>query len=130
VIAGIPIFQGDMSFLDRAVLWAKTALDLLPTCRTLRGTYGSLLIESGSLSEGMKMLTPLTEDGNEPTDKAIASAYLAKAHHLLGHANEAELWIARARELKASGCEKVCDRIEVEIRGNLPDVCPAPSSIS
>lgn len=112
-MASIAVIDGVKSFSERAMAWVREANELFPNARTLHGTYGGALVESGSYAEGIKILTPLTAKENTPIDRSISACYLAKAHHHLGNAAEADAFLTLGKALNAS-CG-VCERIEQEL---------------
>lgn len=112
-LACIPVIHGDKNFLNRALLWAQEAHALLPDARTIRGTLGSLLVETGAYSQGIEKLMPLTSTGNEPIDRSISACYIAKAYHQLGDRDQAERWLRIGQE--AGGAGDVWARIEGEL---------------
>jgi hypothetical protein len=98
-MACIAVVDGDARFLTEAEGWARRACELLPECRTARGTFGSILVERGRLVDGLALLMPLTSEDNERIDRTLASCYIAKALHFLGRPAEAGKWIETARSL-------------------------------
>jgi predicted Zn-dependent protease len=112
-MASIPVVHGDKRFLAQAEHWAKQAHALLPDCKTLRGTLGSILVEKGSCAEGMALLMPLTSEDNPAVDRVLASCYVAKALHALGDAVQAGAWMETAR--RAGVFPQVCSRIASEL---------------
>lgn len=112
-IACIPVFHGDRSLLPAAEAWAKQAVALLPLCKTVRGTLGSILVEKGDCAEGVALLMPLTSEDNTPIDRVLACSYIAKAFNCLGNRIEAGKWLAAAR--RHGGFSEVVSRIESEL---------------
>jgi len=112
-LACIAVMEGVKNILPRALAWIKEAHEIFPNSRTLHGTYGGVLVEAGAYAESVEMLTPLTADDNRPIDRSISACYLAKAHHHLGNAAEADAFLTLGKALNAS-CG-VCERIEQEL---------------
>lgn len=98
-----------------AMAWAEEAYRMFPASRTLCGTYGSILIESGSYQAGMDILKPCTGAANSQMDRGIACCFMAKAHHRLGNTEEARSWLRQAGYV--GGCEDVFAKIAGEIEG-------------
>lgn len=112
-IACIPLMQGEPSLLAAAEGWARQACELVPECRTVRGTLGAILVERQRYDDGLAMLMPLTSEDNTPVDRAMASCFVAKALHRLGRSAEGRTWIQAARSHGASVA--MCSRIEAEM---------------
>lgn len=101
------------SDFQRALAWSREAKALAPQARTIHGTLGSLLVETGAYAEAIEMMTPLTTPDNDEVDRVISSMYLAKACDRLGDAREAALWMFRAG--KAEEHAKLRSRIISEL---------------
>ncbi|MCF3652434.1 tetratricopeptide repeat protein [Synoicihabitans lomoniglobus] len=103
-----------MEFLTDAVEWAREAVALQPEAPTLRGTLGGLLIDSGQLDDGMRLLLPLTAESSDQMDRSIAFAYLALAYSRSGDRRRAHDALNASFELNAS--HGMAERIAQEMR--------------
>jgi hypothetical protein len=112
-MACIPIIHGERKFLAEAESWSKEARALLPNCKTVQGTLGSILVEQGRYAEGLDLLLPLTSDENATIDRALASCFAAKALHALGRTAEADTCMKAARDY--GQFPQVCSRVEMEV---------------
>jgi hypothetical protein len=92
-LASIAVIGGDKAYLERALAWSREACELAPGAKTLRGTLGSLLVETGSYAAGIEMLMPLTSPENEPIDRSISSSTIGKAYFHLGEKEKAASWL-------------------------------------
>ena len=112
-LACVLVIQGDKSFLASAQDWARQAYELFPSCKTLRGTLGSVLVEAGQYAHGLELLVPLTSENNSAVDKTLAACFGAKALRALGRDAEAHnmMQVARTSGLFA----EVCSRVESEL---------------
>jgi tetratricopeptide (TPR) repeat protein len=97
-MASLAVVDGHKQLLPYALEWTREARRVAPSSRTLIGTLGSVLVESGDIEAGMALLSSLTTA--EPNDRAIAACYLAKGHHQLGNQDEARQVLERARKLR------------------------------
>jgi hypothetical protein len=97
VLASLPIVTGDNKYLSEAMEWCKEAQKIAPHSKTLLGTFGSLLIETGNIEQGVKVLLPIAELENDSNDKAISCFYLAKAFNESGQHELGESWFNRGR---------------------------------
>jgi hypothetical protein len=102
-LACVPLYQGEASLLNAAEQWSREAQALLPECRTIRGTRGAVLVESGRHAEGLALLMPLTTDDNGRIDRALSTCYVARALHGLGRTAEAREWLKSARQYDEFG---------------------------
>jgi hypothetical protein len=85
----------------RALEWAREAQALVPHIRTVRGTLGAALVQTGVYAEAIELLIPLTTPDNDETDRVISSLFLAKACDHQGDAHQAALWLSRAGKPEA-----------------------------
>jgi tetratricopeptide (TPR) repeat protein len=79
LIACIPVFYGHPEMLDVSMRCIDVAIQKAPDMITLKGTKGSLLIDQGSIDEGIEMLEEVRNSSNAPLDKAISTYFLALA---------------------------------------------------
>jgi len=112
-LACLPLYYGYREFIPEALGYIDTALENEPDKITLKGTKGSLLIESGSISPGMLLLKEVQEKSEEPSDQAICAYYIALACSKLGESAEAVRLLGDAKK-KFPQCI-VAKRIEAEI---------------
>ena len=91
--------QGARALLPDAERWCAEAMNLAPENGTLRGTWGSLLVELGREAEAMPILQEVLAQTHSDTDRGIASFYLALAAGRLGRRHEARAFRAMARRL-------------------------------
>lgn len=98
---------------SRALEWAREAQALVPQIRTVRGTLGTALVQTGVYAEAIELLTPLTTPDNDETDRVISSLFLAKACDRQGDACQAALWLSHAG--KPEAFEKLRSRIMAEL---------------
>ena len=96
-IASMHVFHGETRFLEEAESWARRACELVPECKSVRGTLGSILVERGRYADGLALLMPLTLEDNEPVDRACSSFYIAKAFRRLHDHAQADKWMETAR---------------------------------
>jgi hypothetical protein len=112
-IACIPLLHDARALLPAAETWARQACELVPQCRTVRGTLGALLVERERYADGLALLMPLTAEENTQVDRIFASCFAAKALHRLGRAAEGRTLLKNARDCGAS--DQLYGRIEAEM---------------
>ncbi len=84
-LACLPILQPDAkALLPDAGKWCREALTLTPGRLALRGTLGSLLVESGRDEEGSVMLREVLASTPSAEERGVFAVYLALAAHRLG----------------------------------------------
>jgi len=116
ILTSSVIYQGRKEYMDKAEEWSKHALALLPESPTIVGTRAAILIERGDYAGGIKMLLPLTEEGNEKTDRVISACYIAKAYFHLGNEEEMDKWLSRVKSIGDSDwADAIVKRIEIEL---------------
>lgn len=113
-MATLAVVDGHKELLPYALEWAREARQVAPSARTLLGTHGSVLVESGEIEAGIALLSSLTTVDDDPNDRAIATCYLAKAHHKLGNPEKSRRLLEEARNLRPPVA--LLDRIAGEIR--------------
>jgi hypothetical protein len=113
-MACIATIHGDKRFVPAAERWSRQACELLPQCRTLRGTLGSILVEQGNYPDGLALLMPLASEDNDRIDRFFACCYIAKALQRQGDTTGASKWIETARTT-GSEFASVYSRIESEL---------------
>lgn len=107
------IFHGRNDLLPEADAWSTEALRHSPYAITLKGTRGSILIELGRIDAGIQMLNDVLKRSECPTDRAISSAYLAKACAAKGDRTVALQWLEKSRALNPD--HLVVKRIAAEL---------------
>jgi hypothetical protein len=112
-IACIPLVHDAKALLPAAEIWARQACELLPHCRTVRGTLGAILVERDRYADGLALLMPLTSPENTQVDRIFASCFAAKALHRLGRSAEGRALLEKARSCGAS--HELYGRIEAEL---------------
>ncbi len=113
-MATLAVVDGHKELLPYALEWTREARNVAPSARTLLGTHGSVLVESGEIEAGIALLSTLTTVDDDPNDRAIATCYLAKAHHKLGNPEKARRLLEEARKLRPPAA--LLNRIASEIR--------------
>jgi len=83
-VACAALFWDHPEFLPTAMMCIQEAMRLAPEAITLKGTKGALLIESGDLEVGMRLLEDVKSRSSAENDQAICSYYLAYAHFKKG----------------------------------------------
>lgn len=83
-LASLPLFYGCGELQAQAMAYIDQAIAEEPEAITLKGTKGSLLVESGRSKEGLELLTEVLEHTKSENDRAICSYYIALAHSELG----------------------------------------------
>jgi hypothetical protein len=112
-IACMVLYHDVKVLLRAAEGWAREACELVPRSITLRGTLGAVLVERGSYTEGLMLLTPLTGAGNASVDRTLSACYSAKALHQLGRTAEAQEHLRTARQ--GGEFPAIRERIEAEL---------------
>jgi hypothetical protein len=112
-IACIPLVHDARALLPAAETWARQACELVPRCRTVRGTLGAILVERDAYADGLALLMPLTSEENTQIDRIFASCFAAKALHHLGRTAEGRALLEKARNGGASA--ELCGRIEAQM---------------
>ncbi|HUE70179.1 MAG TPA: protein kinase [Pirellulaceae bacterium] len=80
-----------------AVELAQRALDADPTLALNQQSLGAILYRAGLFQKALEHLNQVIESAStERTSPAYAGYFLAMAHHRLGHAEDAEEWLATA----------------------------------
>jgi tetratricopeptide (TPR) repeat protein len=114
-LACIPLFYGLAGLIPEALAAIDRALALDPERITLRGTKGSLLIESDEVDAGERMLHEVQVGSRSENDQAICAWYLALAQNKKGNGEEAARQLRAAKE-KYPNCV-VSNDIERKIAG-------------
>lgn len=124
--ANLVIISRLMELLPDVDRYSQLALQLQPEEITLKGTRGSILVESGLILAGTKMLLEVFEQSDSENDKTISAFYLALACRKAGDDPSVQSWrdkmmqndppawlMARAEELggepNRTGAETVRD---------------------
>lgn len=100
-LACLPLHHNRTDLLAEAAGWIREALQLSPHAHTLRGTWGSLLIELNRIDEGITVLTDLLGTSKDFTDQMIGAAFLAKGYAARADHAAAAHWLKRAQRLDA-----------------------------
>ena len=68
----------------------------------MQGTWGSVLVETGSVEQGIAHLLEAQKEHDSDKDKASNLAYVAIGYHRLGDAEKASKFLQQAAALDAS----------------------------
>ena len=98
-LACLPLYYGNARRLPEAFRYIDEALQLAPDKWTLKGTKGSLLVDSGVLDDGIAMLEEVLSNTETALDRAISNYYLALAWHRKGDPAKCDLHWRRGLEL-------------------------------
>lgn len=90
---------GDSELRSRLDEWSRRALELGPDVPTIRGSYGSVLVELGRNEEGKAVLEPVVAADGSDMDRVLSRTFLARAEHRLGDSARARHLIGEAREI-------------------------------
>jgi hypothetical protein len=112
-MASTAVMHGHAVPTEKILSWAREAHALAPDARTVRGTLGGALVQTGDYTGAIEMLTPLTTPDNEQIDRVLSSLYLAKAWDKQGDPIEAARWFSLAGEV--GGYDSIRDRIAAEL---------------
>jgi tetratricopeptide (TPR) repeat protein len=88
-IACISIYYGHMEMLEDSLRYIEEAIIAEPDAITLKGTKGSILVESGRIDDGIAMLEEVRNTSISPIDHAISEYYLALGHYRMGRHQDA-----------------------------------------
>jgi len=88
-LACLPVYHTYPKMLDDAMRYINLAISEAPDMITLKGTKASLLIEQGSLDEGMELLEEVSQKSAAKSDQAICKYYTAFAWYKKGEVNKA-----------------------------------------
>lgn len=97
-IACISVFHDFPDFIPQALACIDEAIALEPDTITLKGTKASLLVESGRLEEGLKLLEDVMKDTKSSNDCAICSYYTALVYRRLGNWEEGKKLLQEAEQ--------------------------------
>src|SRR5262249_2848238 len=93
------LLAGATEYLPEADSYSAELLRDYPNDWTLRGTRGSVLIETGRIEEGMAMLREVMENDDSVFDRAISAAFLALGEIRRQRPAAARQWLVQARDL-------------------------------
>lgn len=93
------LMYGAVEFLPEADRYSEELHSLKPDEWTVKGTRGSVLIETGRLEEGMSMLRELMENDPSAFDRAISASFLGLAELKRNNADQAAEWLRKSRDL-------------------------------
>ncbi|MHC5055122.1 MAG: site-2 protease family protein [Planctomycetota bacterium] len=101
-IAASDVRLGDPELLGEAEQLSRDAFRAAPGVPVIKGTRGSVLVETGSLDEGLSLLRQAIELSEDAEMSAIFACWVAIGEGRRGNRDEALRYLARARELDAS----------------------------
>ena len=108
------LMYGAGEFLPEAERYSEELFTLKPDEWTVKGTRGSVLIETGRLEEGVSMLQEVMDKDPSAFDRAISASFLALAELKRNNLDLAAEWLRKSRELDPN-CGSV-KRIEALLR--------------
>lgn len=93
------LMYGAGEFLPEADRYSEELYTLKPDEWTVKGTRGSILIETGRLEEGMSMLQEVMDKDPSAFDRAISASFLALAELKRNNVDVAAKWLRKSRDL-------------------------------
>jgi tetratricopeptide (TPR) repeat protein len=100
-MARLPIIYDQKQYLAKAFSWIEEARRLAPSALTLDGTYGSLLIESGQIDQGIEVLKKVFDAASQVLVKAMVATFLSDTYRYLDDQEQAERWSKKQSEMEA-----------------------------
>ncbi|MBI3898248.1 MAG: site-2 protease family protein [Gammaproteobacteria bacterium] len=89
-VAWSDLLDGTMKLPEESLAFASEALRLAPDDIAIKGTLGSLLVESGQYEKGLTLLLDSNAGVKRSTDRALNLCYVAIAHKQLGNTGKAD----------------------------------------
>ncbi len=93
------LMYGATEFLAEADRYSEELYELKPDEWTVKGTRGSILIETGRLEEGMSILQEVMDKDPSAFDRAISASFLALAELKRNNVDVAAEWLRKSRDL-------------------------------
>lgn len=93
------LMYGAGEFLPEADRYSEELYTLKPDEWTVKGTRGSVFIETGRLEEGMSMLQEVMDKDSSAFDRAISASFLALAELKRNNVDGAAEWLRKSRDL-------------------------------
>jgi hypothetical protein len=93
------LMYGAREFLAEADRYSQELCELKPGEWTVKGTRGSILVETGDLVHGMAMLLEVMEHDPSAFDRAIAASFLALAEFKKCNQESALKWLRISQDL-------------------------------
>jgi Peptidase family M50 len=85
------------NYLGKADEYSAELFAANPNEWTVRGTRGSVLVETGRIEEGIETLQGVVANDPVPFDKAISAAFIAIGEIKRGRYDDAKRWLDQAR---------------------------------
>ena len=97
------VMTGAPDCMERGLRHAEELRGELPDQPTIKGSFGSMLIEAGRLEEGEAVLRDAYETDTVAFDRGIIAAYIGRACFLRGDRTEADRWFELSRQADPEG---------------------------
>jgi hypothetical protein len=109
--------------------YARQAFRAVPWSPEIEGTWGSILVETGEVEEGIEHLLETLEICEEDRSRVAVLAFLAIGHHRLGKEEQAGECLAEAQALMSD--HYVVQRAEAELeRCVAPGMTDLPAAVA
>ena len=102
LVAWYDLIVNDSKVFDEALKYATEAVRLDPENAAIKGTVGSLLIETGELDRGLSLLIESSQNLSRKDHQAINLSYIAIAHRRMGKPQQAQEALRQVEELDSN----------------------------
>ena len=93
------LMYGAYEFLQEADCYSQELFEIKPAEWTVKGTRGSILVETGDIERGMAMLSQVMEHDPSAFDRAIAASFLALGELKRSNRESALKWLRISHDL-------------------------------